>query len=223
MRRGGGLHPARPDWWARTKRPWAPLRGLIAVSVTNVSHREVVPPCLRTSPALGETLGDRRTSWCVPFPRHASGIVLVLGYRGAWVSQTPCRVPNQRRPKDTALTPVSGSRFAGSPAWRGLPQYTGYGHWDRTVVLGVRSGLGFAVIPPFAARDGSLRAWVPVFAFVSPVLARPHGFRAWVWVFPSSRPSFLRFAECAFGYGLCRNPTIIGWVWWRVCLGLGFA
>ena len=91
------LHPAKPDWWPATKRPWAIPGGQIAASVTNGSHGEDVPPCLRTSPPLGATLGFHRTSCCIPFPRHASGVVLVLGFRGALVSHAPLRVPKQRR------------------------------------------------------------------------------------------------------------------------------
>ena len=49
MKGAGGLHPARPDWWPPTKWPPATAGGLIAASVTNLSRREGVPPCLRTS------------------------------------------------------------------------------------------------------------------------------------------------------------------------------
>ena len=80
MKRGGGLHPARPEWWPPTKRPQAGPGGLIAARVTNVSRREGVLPCLRTSSPLGGTLGAHRTSWRIPFPRHTDGIVLVLGF-----------------------------------------------------------------------------------------------------------------------------------------------
>ena len=85
MKREGGLHPARPDCWPPTKRPRATPGGLIAASVTCLSRQEDVPPCLRTSPPLGGTLGIHRTSWRVPFPRHAC-MFLVPGFRGAWMS-----------------------------------------------------------------------------------------------------------------------------------------
>ena len=83
MKRGGGLLPARPDCWPRTKRPRATLGGLIAASVTCLSRRQGVPPCLCTSSPLGGTLGVHRTSWRIPFPRHACTL-LVLGFRRAW-------------------------------------------------------------------------------------------------------------------------------------------
>ena len=80
MKRGGGLLPARPDCRPPTKRPRATPGGLIAASVTCLSRREGVPPCLRTSPLLGGTLGVHRTSWRIPFPRRACTF-LVLGLR----------------------------------------------------------------------------------------------------------------------------------------------
>ena len=97
LKRGGDFHPARPNWWPPAKRPRATGGGLIAASVTYLFRREDVPPCLRTSPPLGGTLGVHRTSWRIPFPMHACTF-LVLGFRGAWVSHAPPRVPKHRRP-----------------------------------------------------------------------------------------------------------------------------
>ena len=45
MKRGGGVHPARPDWWPPRKRPRATPGGLIAASVTCLSRPEGVPSC----------------------------------------------------------------------------------------------------------------------------------------------------------------------------------
>ena len=97
MKRRGDLHPARNDWLPRKKRHRASPGGLIAASVTYLSCREGVPLCLRTSLPLGGTLVVHRTSWRIPFPRHAC-MFLVLGFRGAWVLHGPPRVPKQRRP-----------------------------------------------------------------------------------------------------------------------------
>ena len=85
------------DCWPPTKGPRATPGGLIAASVTCLSRQEGVPPCLRPSPPLGGTLEVHQTSWRIPFPRHACTL-LVLGFRGAWVSHAPPRVPKQRRP-----------------------------------------------------------------------------------------------------------------------------
>ena len=68
MKRGGGLLPARTDCWPPTKRPRATPGGLIAASVTCLSRREGVPPCLRTSPPLGGTLGVFFLGFVVPVP-----------------------------------------------------------------------------------------------------------------------------------------------------------
>ena len=97
MKRGGGLHSATPDCWPPTKRPRATPGGLIAAGVTCLSRQEGVPPRLRTSTPLGGPLEVHRTSWRIPFPRHACTF-LVLGFGGAWVSHAPSRVPKQRRP-----------------------------------------------------------------------------------------------------------------------------
>ena len=78
VKRGGSLHPARPDCWPPTKRPRATPGGLIAASVTYLSRREAVPPCLRTSPPLGGTLEVHGTSWRIPFPEAC---MHVLGTR----------------------------------------------------------------------------------------------------------------------------------------------
>ena len=43
MKRGGGLHPARPDWLPPTERPRATPGGLIAASVTCLSRGRVGP------------------------------------------------------------------------------------------------------------------------------------------------------------------------------------
>ena len=97
MKRGGGLHPARPEWWPPTKRPQATPGGLITASVTYLSRQEGVLPCLHTSPSLGGTLEVHGTSWRISFPRHAC-MFLVLAFQGAGVSHAPPRVPKQRWP-----------------------------------------------------------------------------------------------------------------------------
>ena len=79
MKRGGGLHPTRPGWWPKTKRPWTATGELFAASVTCVSRRKGVPPCLRTSPPLNGTLGVHQTSWRISFPRHACMFLVLHG------------------------------------------------------------------------------------------------------------------------------------------------
>ena len=185
MKREGGLLPARPDCWPPTKRPRATPGGLIAASVTCLSRREGVPPCLRTSPPLGGTLGVHRTSWRIPFPRRACTF-LVLGFRGAWVSHAPPRVPKQRRPYDAALPPDSGSRLAGSPAWHGLPQCPGCGHWVsycRVVFVfgsGWRLGAGF--VNPVSPGWGLGWVFLGSISGVVPLVSAICGVRGWALV-----------------------------------------
>ena len=97
MKRARGLHRARPDWRPPTKGPRTAAGGLIAASVTHLSRREGVLPCLRTFPLSGGTLGVHQTFWRIPFPRHASSTFLVFGFRGAPVSRTLPRVQKQPR------------------------------------------------------------------------------------------------------------------------------
>ena len=93
MKRGGDLHPARPDWWPPIKRPRATPGRLIAASPTVCHGGRVGPSACARPLLLGGTIGVHQTSWCIPFPRHAC-MFLVLGFRGAWVSHALPRVPN---------------------------------------------------------------------------------------------------------------------------------
>ena len=87
-----------PDWWPPARRPRATLGALIAASVTNVARREGMLLFFRTSPPFGRTIGVRQTCWQIPLQGHAGGVVLVLGFRGAWMSRAPPRVPKEGRP-----------------------------------------------------------------------------------------------------------------------------
>ena len=78
MKRGGGLHPARPDCWPPTKRPRATPVGLIAASVTCLSGREGVFLCLRTSPPFGRIPRGSPDFLAYPVPKAC---MHVLGSR----------------------------------------------------------------------------------------------------------------------------------------------
>ena len=70
MKRGGSLHPTRPNWWPPTKRPWTTLGGLIAASIGLVPSPEFL-------------------AYPVPKTYRRRRIALVLGFRAAWVSRSP--------------------------------------------------------------------------------------------------------------------------------------
>ena len=171
--------------------------------MTHLSCWEGGPPCLRMSPPFGGTLGFHRTSWRIPFPRHASGAFLVLGFRSAWVLHAPPRVPKQRRPWDAALSPGSGSRLAGSPAWHGRPQCQGYGHWAscRCVALVFGSALrGNPANPGWALGCVCLGTGV---GFNPPNLAWVCGVCVWARDLLAPRQSWLVFSRvCAYARSL---------------------
>ena len=75
MKRGGGLHPARPDWWSPTKQPRASPGGLIAATPTCLSRQEGVPPCLRTSPAFGRNPRGSPDFLTYPVPKACMHIL----------------------------------------------------------------------------------------------------------------------------------------------------
>ena len=244
MKRAGGLHPARPDCWPPTKRPGATPGGLIAASVTCLSRREGVSPCLRTSPPLNGTLEVQRTSWRILFPRHAC-VFLLLGFRGAWVSHAPPPVPKQRRPYDAALPLVSGSRLARSPAWHALPQCLGYGHWVSYCCVafvlgpGLCLGLGFGnpassgwglgwvclgtvcgFAPLFPAGVCGVCGWACISVCTVPVFDRVLG-RAWLCARSSCSPPFpvlVCGAGARAGVRVSAAPRLSWGGCWGVCV-----
>ena len=183
----------------------------MATSVTCLSRQEGVPPCLRTSPPLGGTLEVHRTSWRIPFPRHACTF-LVLGFRGAWVSHAPPRVRKQRRPWDAALPPVSGSRLAGSPAWHGLPQCPGCGHWLSYCCAafvfgsGLRLGVGFG--NPVSPGWGLGWVCLGTVCGVVPLVSTVCGVRCWA-----------SFSACLWDVcGFVRAPLAPRRFWFRLAV-----
>ena len=163
---------------------------------------------------------------------------LVLGFRGAWVLHAPPRVPKQRRPWDAAVRPVSGSRLAGSPAWRGLPQCPGYEHWvsyccvvlvfgfwfrsnPATPGLGLRCvclGTGFGFAPPFSAGVCGVCGWARVWACTQPILAGALG-RVCLCAHSACTSSFLT-RLCGVGVCAWARSSAAPCQSWLVCWGL---
>ena len=219
MKRGGGLHPARPDWWTPTKRPRATPGGLITASGTYLSRREGVHPCFRTSPPLGGTLGVHRTTWRILFPKHAC-MFSVLGFRGAWVWHAQPRVPKQR---SLRMQPYCRS-----------PDFVWPGHLHGTGCLSARAmdtgfpifvwrlclGLGFAVTPPLLGGVLSGCAWVRVFVSFLRCVRLGLG----LGLLPAFSGWGLGLCVCVFVCTLGLYPADPGWGVWCgcVCLGSGF-
>ena len=141
----------------------------------------------------------------------------VLGFRGAWVTHAPPQVPKKRWP------PVSGSRLARSPAWHGLPQCPGYGHWVSYCCVVLMLGFGFRGNP---ANPGWVLGWVCLgtgFGFSPPFLAGARGVCGWAWVL-ACIPPFLagvlgRAWLCA--RSACTPPLLAGVCGVGVCAWLG--
>ena len=176
MKRGGGLHPARPDCCPPTERPRATQGELIAASVECLSRQEGLPPCLPTSPPLGGTLEVHRTFWRIPFPRHACTF-LVLGLR--LESQSSAGLRMQPHPRSLLLV------------WPGLLHGTG--------CLSARAvGTGFpTILWCLCLGPGCGWVWVSV---TPPVLAGVLGGCVWVRFVVSSL--FCRQGLEVFAVGL---------------------
>ena len=146
------------------------------------------------------------------------------------MSHAPPRVRKQRRPYNAALPPVSGSRLAGSPAWHGLPQCPGCGHWVSYCCAafvfgsGWRLGVGFVNL----ASPGWGLGWVCLGTVcgVVPLVSAVCGVRGWAsvsacfwdvcgFVGAPLSPRRFRFRRavwaCVFGPGLgCAQPFLAG-------------
>ena len=141
------------------------------------------------------------------------------------MSQAPPRVPKQRRPQDAALPAGSGSRLAGSPAWHGLPQCAGYGHWVSYCCVVLVFGFGFHgnhATPGWGLGCvclGTGLGLAPAF------LARVCAVCGWAWGSDCTPPFLAGVLGCVW---LCARssctPPPPGWGLRRgcVCLGLGF-
>ena len=146
------------------------------------------------------------------------------------MSHAPPRVPKQRRPEDAALPPGSGSRLAGSPAWHGLPQCPGCGHWVSycCVVFVFGSGwrLGAGFVNPASPGWGLGWVFLGTVCGVVPLVSAVCGVRGWAsvaacfwdvcgFVGAPLAPRRFRFRRavwaCVLGPGLaCAQPVLAG-------------
>ena len=146
------------------------------------------------------------------------------------MSHAPPRVQKQRRPEDAALPPVSRSRLAGSPAWHGLPQCPGCGHWVSYCCVAFVFGSGWRLGAGFVnpASPGWGVGWVCLGTVcgVVPLVSAVCGVRGWAsvsacfwdvcgFVGAPLAPRRFRFRRavraCVLGPGLaCAQPFLAG-------------
>ena len=114
---------------------------------------------LAHAPPLGRTLWVHRTSWRIPFPRHAC-MFLELRFRGAWVSHAPPRVPKQRTPWDAALPRALDLAWPGDLHGTGCPSARAMDTGFPTVAWRLRLGLGCGWVRVSAVpRHSRLGCW----------------------------------------------------------------
>ena len=129
-----------------------------------------------------------------------------------------------------SLTPGSGSRLAGSPAWHGLPQCPGFGHWVSycCVVFVFGSGwrLGAGFVNPVSPGWGLGWVFLGPICGVVPLVSAICGVRGWAsvsacfwdvcrFVGASLAPRRFRFRRavwaCVLGPGLaCAQSVLAG-------------
>ena len=191
MKRGGSLHPARPDWWPPTKQPWATPGGQTAASATNVSRREGVPPCLRKSPPLSGTLGVQRTSWQSRSQGMPAAWSCYLGSEVLWCCTFPLESQSSgglgMQPYARAPGQVWPGHLHGTGCLSAWAMDTGF----PTVAWRVCLDLGYAVTPPILAGVCGVYVWVQVWAFNPAIQGEGCGVGVWVLVFLSPRKSWL--------------------------------
>ena len=99
MKRGGGLDPARPDWWPPAKRPRATPGGLIADCLRNVSRPVPCAPVLAHVLFFGLNPRGSADFLAYPVPRTCQWVVLATsGFEVLSLSHAQPRVLRQLRP-----------------------------------------------------------------------------------------------------------------------------
>ena len=149
---------------------------------------------------------------------------------GTWVQRCLGVARSASSPKATlalgcSLTPGSGSRLAGSPAWHMLPQCPCYGHWVSYCCVALVFGSGFRGNPANPGWGLGCVCLGTGFGFAPPTLAGVCGVCVWAWVLPSPRQSWLGcwgVHTCMFVRALRQYLAIPGRGLWCVCSGTGF-
>ena len=165
--------------------------------------------------------------WCRPPPRGCLSVSSVPPEEHGIKGPVP-RPPGG--PLVGALPPVSGSRLAGSPAWHGLPQCPGCGHWVSYCCVAFVFGSGWRLGAGFVnpASPGWGLGWVRLGTVcgVVPLVSAVSGVRGWAlvsacfwdvcgFVGAPLAPRRFRFRRavwaCVLGPGLaCAQPFLAG-------------
>ena len=168
-----------------------------------LSGREVVPLSLFTSPPLGGTLGVHRTSWRIPFRRHASGAFLVPWVPRCFGIIRPALSTKAAQALGCSLTPGLRISF----------------DWVTCMALATSvSGLwalGFLLLRGAPAWGGGW--WSSAFPWFGVLGWWVLGFRC----SPGLLLSRLGLAVCACGCGLRLYVPCFGCGLRRVCFGAG--
>ena len=114
------------------------------------------------------------------------------------------------------MPPVSGFCLAGSPAWHGLPQCPGYGHWASYCCAALVFGSGFCGHPANVGCGLGCLCLGTGFDFAPPILAGVCGMCVWAWLFlhPAIPGWGVEVCVCA---RLSHYPDIPAWGLCCVC------
>ena len=207
MKRGGGLHPARPDWQPPTKRPRATPGGLISASVTCLSRREGVPP-----PGWGVGVYVCLCAHSACTPPLLAGVCSVGVCAWAWVSAAPHH----------SWLGCSGCVCVFVCALCLYPATFGWSVWSWCVCSG--SGFGCARHPWLGCWGVCVFLCPPRLYFATPGwgvwcgCVFGHGFRL-----PPAAPGWVvGLCVCLCAHSACSPPLLLGCVVCVcVCLGSG--
>ena len=232
MKRGGGLHPARPDWWPPKKRPRATPGGLIAASVT-ACHAGRVGPRACARPLLWAEPRGSPDFLAYPVPKACMHVLGTRVPRCLGVARSASS-PKAAQALGCSLTPglrISFGRVTCMARAASVP-----GLWTLGFLLLPRAcvwvwvvvGFGFRLRPATPGRGVRVCVRLCVrSACTLPLLAGVCSVDVcgWVRVPAAARHSWLGCRRlCLLVCALRLHPATPGWRVRRgcVCFGSGF-
>ena len=238
MKRGGDLHPARPDCWPPNRAaPGNSGRADRRQCDVLVSPGGCAPG-LAHVPSFGRNPRGSPDFLAYPVPKACMHVLGTGVPRCLGVARSASS-PKAAQALGCSLIPGSGSRLAGSPAWHRLPQCPGYGQWVSYCCVVFVIGSGFCLGVGFGnpASPGWGLRWVCLGTVcgVAPILpAGVCGVCGWAWVSACTPPFLVRilgrawlFARSActplfpvlvYGVGLRAGVCVSAAPCWGVCV-----